>query len=689
MDPPPRRLAAVWFADIVGYTALSSRDEDAALRLVALLQEVARKEIESHGGTLVKSLGDGVLAQFDSTATAIRAALALRDAFAAATRAEGRSAQLRIGLHVGDVVVSPSGDVFGDGVNVASRLHGEARPGRVVVSQDVWRQCRSRTELRFEPLGSRRLKGIADPIDAYEVEKSRGRDENDAGSRPAADGARIWRRFSRTWLVVGAAVMIAAVVVWSLLARGAGPASITDRSVAVLPFETLGSEQATAFTEGIQIGILTRLSSVAGLDVISRTSVLSYRATDKTLPEIARELGVAWVLRGTVQEVGDQVLVNARLVDARHDRQIWASEYRRRLTAENVFDIQSQISVSIIDALQARLSRPEAERIEQVPTGSLEAYRLYVEGREKLDERTQEGMRDAASDFEHAIARDSTYALAWVGLADARGLLYSYGYAPADSVLPDAEAAVRRALELDSGLAQAHTSLGLLQLAYHHGPASVQELERAVALQPSYAEAHNWLSYARLLLGRPSQALDSARRAVEEDPLSPEAVSNLALSYLATGDVERALVEARRVRSLDPAWTTGSFYEGLAQYRLGRYGETRSVLRNLSVPWTGSGPQATLALARVAAGDSSGARTLLTEISRAGDPFAAGLVHAALGELDLAFSAFREARTLGDWPTLAVRYLYPDVWRRVDDDPRYDELVATADRSWGLTAADR
>jgi class 3 adenylate cyclase/TolB-like protein len=679
---PARHLAAVWFADIVGYTALSSRDEDAAIRLVALLEESARAEIERHGGTLVKSLGDGVLARFPSTASAIRSALSLRDAFHAAADSEGLPSRLRIGVHVGDVVIGPTGDVFGDGVNVAARLHEEAPPGRLIVSEDVWRQCRQRPELRFVSLGPRRLKGIDEPMIAYEVALA---GEEAPPLTPEASKPPSSRR---TRIAIGAALAITLLAAAGYLAlRATADRAITDRSIAVLPFETLGSDQPSAFTQGIQVGILTRLSNVSGLDVISRTSVEGYEGTEKSPPEIARELDVAWILRGGVQEAGDEVMVSAQLINAREDRQVWGAEYRRRLSAERVFDIQAQIAMAIIDALNARLTSPEAERVEVIPTSNLEAYRLYEQGRQELDKRTEAGMRQAVEYFERALAQDSTYALAWVGEADALALLYSYRYAEADSVLPLAERAVRRALELDSGLAQAHASLGLLHATYHRGPAGIQALEQAVALQPSYAEAHNWLSYGRLLLGAPARALESARRAVELNPLSPEAVSNLSLSYLANGEPELALVEARRTRALEPGWTTGPFYEALALYQLGRYAEAKRLLDGLSVAWAGEGPPATLAVMHVATGDSAAAREQLAAI-RDADPFAAGLVRVALGEEGPALAAFSQHRFLGDWPVLAVRYLYDDVWRALDPS-RYRSLLADVDRDMGLRPGDR
>ena len=490
--------------------------------------------------------------------------------------------------------------------------------------------------------------------------------------------------------LVALGLLVAAVAVsWYLVDSRGGEPGITARSIAVLPFETLGQEEATAFTDGVHGDLLTRLSHIADLSVISRTSVMRYRTPEKPLKAIAAELGVAWVLHGEVQEIGEQVQVNARLVNARTDRQVWAESYRRELTAANLFEIQAEITRQIARALETHLSPQEERQVERTPTESLDAYRLYTQGREQLDQRTEDGMRRALDYFQRAIAEDSSYALAWVGLSDGLSLLH--GYYPEDgaSALPRAQDAVLRALELNPESAEAHASLGLLHSVRHEGPAAIRELTRSVELRPSYAEAHNWLSWVHLLLGHPGEALESAKRSVELDPLSPEAVSNLSLSYLTNGEYENALAEARRVDEIQTSWGTGRLYEGLALYHLGRYAEAKSVLENLAVPWAGSGPLATLALAHVASGDTAEARELLVQFEESGDPFAAGLAHAALGEEDDAFDAFQRVSRWSEWPTLSVHHFYKDVWGPLQDDPRYEELVSDVNRSWGLEPVSR
>ena len=466
---------------------------------------------------------------------------------------------------------------------------------------------------------------------------------------------------------------------WYLLGAGGAP-PVSDRSIAVLPFETLGAEGTSAFTEGVQSGILTRLSNVSDLDVISRTSVMGYRSSAVPVRSIAGELGVTWVVRGEVQEQGDLVLVNARLVNAREDRQVWAHGYEEQLTAENVFQIQSRIATAIIDELQARLTVGEEERVERSPTESIEAYRLYVQGRSHLEERTLEGMRRSLDYFQQAIAVDSSYALAWVGLADAFILLHDYGYEDAARTLPAAATAVSRALELDPRSAEAHASLGLLHGTRGQDEASIRELERAVELRPSYAEAHNWLAWGHLVSGRGDSALERARRAVALDPLAPEPVGNLAWAYLAQGRPADALEEGLRMQELAPALADGRLIEGVALYELGRAAESKPVLRGLVVPWAEPGPALTLALAHVATGDLEEARAMQADFEAASDAFAVGVIHAALGETEAAFAAFDRVETWDDyWPALATYYLYREALASVRGDPRFQGLLRRLD----------
>jgi len=465
-------------------------------------------------------------------------------------------------------------------------------------------------------------------------------------------------------------------------------------AIAVLPFESIGAgDDASAFAHGLHHDLLTRLSRAAALTVISRTSVLRYRDTERSVPEIARELGVGTVVEGGVQSAAGRLRLNVQLIDARSDALRWAETYDRELTAQNLFDIQSELAEKITGSLQATLTPEERERVGKTPTDSLDAYLLYTRGRSQLAQRTERGMRQAIDYFRRAIHEDPGYALAWAGVSEAVLLLGGYGYPVPEDVL-DPRSAARRAVELSPDLGEAHASLGILHATRQEGPAAIRSLERAIELQPSCAEAYNWLGWLRMILGCPAEAIRPAERAAELDPLAPYVRAFLGMIYLADGYLEKALREARSARKLQPEYGIPHFVEGLALFHRGRFPEAAVSLEetlSLAIPHgTPSQPEvwAVLTAARAAGGDRRGAQELLSRIRKAGDPFAVGLANAALGEHEAALAAFESVQRWGSIATPLFRYCFPDVLGPLRRDPRHATLLRQVERSWGLEDGD-
>jgi len=488
-----------------------------------------------------------------------------------------------------------------------------------------------------------------------------------------------------TRLVITASLLflISACVWWYLGDSKSSDADIANRTIAVMPFHTLGSDQANAFTEGVHLGVLTLLSNASGLDVISRTSVKALESSQQTLPAIAAALGAGWVLRAEVQEAGSTVQVNARLINAYSDRQVWAQNYRRTLTLDNVFEIQSELSLAIIEELHARLTPLEKARINMKSTNSLEAFGLHVQGRNELDKRDEQGMQSAVEYFEQAIAQDPDFTLAWVGVADALTLLYDYHIDRRDSLLIRAERAVQRALELDPLSAEAHASRGLLQYAKQDAPNAILALTRAVEIMPNYADAQSWLAWVQQVQGDPIKGLESGKRGVAVNPLSGEAISNLTLSYLANGDYSKALAQSLHNQTVLPSWPTAQLYEGLALYHLGRFEEVQARLKGVNVDWTDSGAESVLALAYIASGNEVAAREILALMEYTEDPFSTGLVYAALGENEKAFVNFEQIERWNTWPPLAMWHFFPNVLGPLAETPRYQALFKKMRKDWG------
>ena len=511
-------------------------------------------------------------------------------------------------------------------------------------------------------------------------------------------------------LIASVTVMLALVVfVGWLLIEGngiennkVGTQNAVDKktSVAVLPFTNLtGNDKATNITKGLHADLLTRLSNISDLQMRSRGSVQEYSDGEYFPPVVAKNLGVRWILEGRVQEASGQVRVYAQLVDPETDSNIWAESYQRELTAENLFAIQGEIAREIARALQAELSEDEQQRIAGAPTQNLEAHRLYVQGRRLLSTRVPDSINLAIGYFERSLGHDSTYALAWSGLADALALNASYtsgsGENRLDSMrvnLPKAKKAAKRALRLDTDLAEAHASMALIymfeQMVFQgqsNGPPAWRHLKIAVELKPSYAQAHHWIGSLYLDLGQPEQALKHLRLAIELNPKHHAARTALPVALLANGKYEDALQEAKRLKRM-PQGEDESALEAVVLLHLKRWAEVRTLAREHRLVtenpqwWSESLP----ALADAATDNAASARAHIEKELTRGNKFGAWILLAVLGDIDDAYAVLPD---IEKWKLLhfrVVRYHFPDLLSAFRDDPRYDKLIRDINQFWGL-----
>jgi TolB-like protein/Flp pilus assembly protein TadD len=440
---------------------------------------------------------------------------------------------------------------------------------------------------------------------------------------------------------------------WMLLGPGAdtsGPGSAAAepeaardlRSVAVLPFATrTTSEEDEYFAEGMHDDLLTQLAKIDSLKVISRTSVMEYKGVNRNIREIADELDVATVVEGGVQRSGDRVRVNVQLIDASTDQHLWAETYDEELTAANVFAIQSDLAKKIAVALEATLTPEVTERIEEQPTESLEAYDLYVQGRFILDNRgsTRDGVEAAADLYRQAIAADSDYALAHAGLANAYLQLFNLGYLSEGEALPQASAAVARALALNPDLAEGRLLRAqLLRLELRPGESN-REVLRVLELNPGSAQAHAQYSAILLDLGRPVESVLEARRAVQLDPLSVGLRRTLVARLAWVRDYDGTIEESRKLLELEPNEADAHYYAGMAHTIKGQSESaiesfSRAIELNPDDPYYPAG----LAWAYARSGDREQSLEYLGQAETAGVPLKeVGLVYGALGDLDRAF----------------------------------------------------
>jgi len=452
----------------------------------------------------------------------------------------------------------------------------------------------------------------------------------------------------RAWIYV---VVIAGAISVSLFFFGrytapnkrGGPAELREKSLAVLPFTNLsGNPENAYFAAGIQDEIVTRLAKITELRVISCTSTQRFKSAPDDLPAIATELGVANILEGSVQRAADQVRVNVQLIKAESDAHLWADTFDRKLT--DIFKIETDIAKTVAETLQAKLSGSEQHAIAARPTESTEAYELYLKGRFFWDKRTGENLKKSIDYFNQAIAADPSYALAYVGLADCYLLLEDYVGIRASETYPKAQAFAQRALQLDSSLAEAHTSLAYVYSNLWLWEQAEEEFKCAIKLNPNYSTAHHWYSLYLLDLGRNDEAMAEIKRAHELDPLSLIIGTTLNYAYFAEGDVDSSIAQCKRIIDLDPNFPRAHEYLGLAYLTQGRYSEAIAELQK-AVELSGRDrrPLRDLGYGYAVSGKRAEALTVLKEIEgnyeehkAIGQDFAA--VYAGLGEKDQAFA---------------------------------------------------
>ena len=325
------------------------------------------------------------------------------------------------------------------------------------------------------------------------------------------------------------------------------------RSIAVLPFANRSASEADAFfVDGLHDDLLTHISKIGSIKTISRTSVMQYRDTNKTIPQIAEELGVATIMEGGVQRAGDTIRINVQLIDAVTDEHLWAQTYDRQLTAASIFAIQSEIATAIAEELRATLSLDEQQRLATVPTESLPALEAYFLGKQRMATRVTDDLAEAVDLFQRAIELDPDFALAYVGLADTYTLQRMHAGFPPDEMSARSELAINKALELDDRLGEAYASLGLLIKTDCDPESAEMAFKRALALNPSYASAHQWYAVLLSYLGRPKEALAHIKIAVELDPLSALMNANLAWAYLNLGRYDEAMAQFKSNIAIDP-----------------------------------------------------------------------------------------------------------------------------------------
>jgi len=482
-----RRLAAIFAADVAGYSRLIGADEEGTLaRLKTHRRELIDPTIAEHQGRIVKTTGDGVLAEFASPVKAVRCAIDVQYGMAERNAGvpEGQRIEFRIGINLGDVVVEDDGDIYGDGVNVAARLENIAEPGAVYISRMVRDFVDGTPELVLEDLGERELKNIARLVQVFRI------------APPQAVGA-----------------------------AQAGPPAVPHKpSIAVLPFTNMsGDAEQEYFSDGISEDLITDLSKISGLFIIARNSTFAYKGRSVKVQEIGRDLGVRFVLEGSIRKAGNRVRITAQLIDAGSGGHLWAERFDRELT--DIFATQDEVVEKIVAALAVNLTQGEAQRLRRRGTASVEAYETWLRARELLSRSMREAIAQAKAMYRRAIEMDPNFAAPHAGLSLATISDYVSDWAAdPEEALDEAERWARRALELDDQEPVSHMALGNVMLWRRNHDGALAEFGRMIALDPNFAQGHSATGLALMYAGRAAEALEAFAIAKRLDPHSPSIV---------------------------------------------------------------------------------------------------------------------------------------------------------------------
>ena len=555
-----RRLTAILSADAVEYSRLMSENEEATVSTITAYREVLTTLIQQHNGKVLDSPGDNLLAEFVSVVDAVQCAVAVQKEIKARNDEllENRRMQFRVGINLGDVIQEEE-RIYGDGVNIAARLEGLSEPGGICISKTAFDHIESKLPYGYEFLGDQTVKNIAKPVSAYRVLME---PRVTVAGEPEKEKRSPVRQMPILFGAVAVLVLAVAVGIWQFYAHRAkvDPASIEKMafplpnkpSIAVLPFNNMsGDTEQEYFSDGISETIIMALSNTPKLFVIARNSTFTYKGKTVKIQQVAEELGVRYVLEGSVQKTENRVRITAQLIDAITGRHLWAERYDRNLN--DIFAVQDEITINIINALRVKLTEGENLR-GGVGTNNLDAYLKYLQSRMQMELMNKEGNSQAQNLIEEAIALDPEYASAYLGLSATHlmDIMYGLSKSPKQS-LKTAEELVQRAISLSGVNADALAFLGRIHLTKRQYDKAIAEGKRAVDMAPNSAFVHAALAFSLKNAGRPEEAIILYKKALRLSPTSDSwYVCDLGTCYSMLGRYEEAISAYKRAINLNP-----------------------------------------------------------------------------------------------------------------------------------------
>jgi adenylate cyclase len=556
-----RKLTAILSADVKGYSRLMGEDEEATVRTITAHRKVITSVIEKYRGRVVDSPGDNILAEFVSVVDAVQSGVEIQEVIRAknAELPEERKMEFRIGSNLGDVIQEGE-RIYGDGVNIAARVEGLADPGGICISGSAYEQIENKLALGYDYIGEHTVKNIVKPIRVYKVPTGpETLQKVTEEKRPAPT----WQR-AAVAVVIALLVVAGGVAIWKSYRPSTAPTEIASvekmafplpdkPSIAVLPFNNLsGDPEQEYFSDGLTEEIIAALGSVPKLFVIARNSTFTYKGKPVKVQQVAEELGVRYVLEGSVKKGGDKVRITAQLIDALNGHHLWAKRYDRNLS--DIFAVQDELTKEIITAMQVKLTEGEQVKAAAKGTNNLEAYLKYLQASELINRINPQSNALAKQLAEEALALDPEYAWAYYALARTYTLDVWLGTSksPKQSIAKAMES-LQKAIALDDTFAEGYSRLGFLYSMTRQHDKGITEAEKAVALSPNSAIAHLYLGKTLFFAGRAEESIPEYKIAIRLNPIPPNLYSwSLGMSYGYTGQYEEAIAWCEKAVSQQP-----------------------------------------------------------------------------------------------------------------------------------------
>jgi adenylate cyclase len=692
-DTEERKLAAIMFTDMVGYSALSQRNDKLAQELLEEHRQLLREIFPRFKGTEIKTIGDAFLVEFNSALEAAQCAIEIQRTLAKRNHdvpAE-RRIEIKIGIHIGDVV-HRGGDVYGDGVNIASRIEPLAGAGGICVSMDVERQIRNALEARFEKLAPTELKNISVPMELFRIVLPWERQTKAEGGRKKEETNAKHASFPSQrlgWVVAIAVVALAtALIVFRIVGipqrreavrsstgeegrRSAASLPIPEKSIAVLPFTDLSEgHNQEYFCDGISEEILNALAKIEGLRVVARTSSFSFKGKNADAAEIGQKLSVQNILEGSLRREGNRIRVSAQLVNAANGSDIWSETFEREL--RSIFAVQDEITRAIVDALKVKLAVVPSARAQE----NTEAYDLYLQGLYLSNKSDEESLRKSFTFFQRALEIDPNFARARTGIAKAWLWLADLYVRPLEAY-PKMKEAASTALALDERDAEAHCYLGEAKRILDRDLAGEEkELKRALEIDPNSGIAHLFMALLKAAQGELEVAVREIQEAERLDPLAPVICTFAVGIYLAADRIDDAIDAGKRTVQIDPKYV---YFEPVLASAYREKGDFQKAIELYEkAQATTHFPSAGLAITYAKMGRREDARRILEQlIEKSRQQYVAAeriaAVYAALGEKDEAFRWLD--RAFDEHSASMAGFTNHPEFRPLRSDPRFTDLL--------------